>query len=473
MNPYVKIFVGASFLCAAFFVAPAQSLPPVTKGVTNEDIDALEEFVHKDKRYLESPFSAQTDESSQNLCRQFCKEYLVKKKRYNELHYITNYNGHRIWAEPYDIVLSAMGVNEGFEWQSAYSLSGAIEGVKGDDILSSIVAKHYSDQTSDNSKPNIFDGQISVSYRPVDIVLKAVQKVDLYVDGEAEFEVTASDPGEKYVYSLYELNEVNPDSEYAELLTKSIVTGDEGKAKFRLKGIKEGKFTLKIGYSYDYPNYKKLPHLESFTSLEVEVKRPEVYEYKVSGREKIAAPYDFTVSGTIEISPKTFNEKGEPTLWNYVSSPAVFSGPNGSTTYDTKVFAMDSTDRHNNVGILLDLETLSQESGSVMDLIMEKLYEGLQKVPQMLMTGRKPEAKVEVYPPMIIVIKPLEGSSDFSFKIEDTESMTQEKVFKESKLFIIPALKSISRMMDIMDFSSFDGNLLTAGATVRKVEKER
>ena len=474
MNPYVKIFVGSSFLCATFFIAPAQTLPPVTKGVTNEDIDALKEFVHKDKRYLKSPFSAQADESSQNLCKQFCSEYLVEEKHYNELHYITNYNGHKIWAEPYDIVLSAMGMNDGFEWQSAYSLSGAIEGVNRDNILSSIAAKHYSDQTSDNSKPNIFDGQITVSYRPVDIVLKAVQNVDLYVDGEADFEVTASDPGEKYVYSLYELNEVNPDSEYAELLTKSIVTGDEGKAKFRLKGIKEGKFTLKIGYSYDYPNYKKLPHLESFTSLEVEVKGPEVYEYTINGLEKISAPYSFTVSGSFTICPKTFNEKGEPATWTYSSSDAVFSGPNGSVTCDTKAFALDSTGRYDNVGIGLNTEELERMSkGEVQNLVLQKLGDGIKKIP-MLMLGKKPEEpKVEPNPPMVVVIRPEEGSYSCSFKLEDAEKMTREKIFKQGKLFVLPALKSMNRMMDFTQFKAFDGVFLTATATVKKVEKEQ
>lgn len=74
---------------------------------------------------------------------------------------------------------------------------------------------------------------------------------------------------------------------------------------------------------------------------------------------------------------------------------------------------------------------------------------------------------------MVVVIRPEEGSYSCSFKLEDAEKMTREKIFKQGKLFVLPALKSMNRMMDFTQFKAFDGVFLTATATVKKVEKEQ
>lgn len=266
--------------------------------------------------------------------KQFLNEYLVGKRKLDTYYQTTTFGGHLIWVKPCNIVLSAMGLTDGFEWQSMTILHEytMAEMDKQDEILSDLASITQGFQSSDykkitdmraaikeqifrEEKNDMYHGSIAVNYIPVEIVLNAVQKQELYEGCEAEFEVTATDPENQYVYGLYKLNEVTLNNEHAELITSEIETGNGGKATFKLKGLKKGKFTLKIGYKYHDPSWTKRPYLESYTTLEVEVKPIDTYEYSISGRETISKPYNFTMSGTFSISPTSFNEEGKPATW--------------------------------------------------------------------------------------------------------------------------------------------------------------
>ncbi len=332
--------LAALMLGMASFAAKAQSLPPYIKdAITIEDVEALTDFVFEGKRYLSSPFMTEDgepveDEVLQAMCKQFLNEYLVGKRKLDTFYQTTTFGGNLVWVKPCNIVLSAMGQTDGFDWQSMTVLHEytMAEMDKHDEILSDLASITQGFQSSDykkitdmraaikeqifrEEKNDMYHGSIAVNYIPVEIVLNAVQKQELYEGCEAEFEVTATDPENQYVYGLYKLNEVTLNNEHAELITSEIETGNGGKATFKLKGLKKGKFTLKIGYKYHDPSWTKRPYLESYTTLEVEVKPIDTYEYSISGRETISKPYNFTMSGTFSISPTSFNEEGKPATW--------------------------------------------------------------------------------------------------------------------------------------------------------------
>lgn len=496
--------LAALMLGMASFTAKAQTLPPTTDGAKIEDVEALTDFVFEGKRYLSSPLEpegddAQVDKVQQAMCKQFLNEYLVGIKHYDELYYKTSFGGYPIWVEPSNITVSAMGLTDGFEWQSLTALHLApieqMDLIAGQEILCSIVSTTQSYQSSDykktidmraaikeqisrKEKNDLYHAMIAIDYWPVDIALKAVQKQELYEDCEAEFEVTATDLYDKYVYSQYNLNEITLNTEHAELITPKIVTGEDGKATFKLKGLKEGKFTLKIGYRYEEPNYKKMPYIESYTTLEVEVKPTDTYEYSISGRETITKPYDFTLSGTFSVFPSTFNEEGKPATWRVTASPVLFSGPNGSVTYKSASVFMDSTDRKANIEIALDPDAIKQKTAAVKGQIFGEVADGIKKDLKALFTGQTSEVKLEVDPPLSIIICPEEGSYSGSFSPEMGNSNSRELFTRGTKLVVVPGSKAISRMVNIHDTffggGSFNktGVMLSASATVKKIEKE-
>jgi hypothetical protein len=500
--------LAALMLGMASFAAKAQTFPPVIdEAVTKDDVEALTDFVFEGKRYLSSPLEpegndAQVDKIQQAMCKQFLNEYLVGKRHLDKYHQITTFGGYYVWVKPSNITVSAMGQTDGFDWQSFTVLHersmAEMDGLAGKEILFDLASTTESYQSSDykkttdksaaikeqisrEEKNDLYYASMEVSYVPVDIVLKAVQKQDLYEGCEAEFEVTATDKEEKYVYNFYVLNQVTPDTEYVELITpqSKIVTEKEtGKATFKLKGIKEGKFTLKIGFKYEVPSNKGMPYIESFTELEVEVKPTDTYEYSIRGRETISKPYDFTMSGTFSISPSTFNEEGKPATWKVTSSPVLFSGPNGSVTYESASVCLDSTDRKANIEIALDPDAMGQKAAAAKGQVFGETADGIKKGLKAMFTGQISEVRLEVDPPLGIIIYPEEGSYSGSFSPAMGNRNSRELFTRGVKLVVIPGSKAISRMANMHDTffggGSFDktGVMLTASATVKKIEKE-
>ncbi len=491
----------------ASFTIKAQTAPPSIKvAVTKADVDALTKFVFKDKRYLSSPAYSKYDEETgevepvedevlQAMCKQFLHEHLIGKRQLDTYYQITAFGGHWVWAKPSNIIVVAMGYTDGFDWQSMTVLKertmAEMDELQEIEILYDLASTTESYQLDHRKATNtshfhkekndMYFSSMEVNYIPAEIVLKAEQKQDLYVDCEAEFEVTATDKENKYIYPFYLLNKVTPDTEYAELITpeEKIYTKEpNGKAKFRLKGIKEGKFILKIGFRYEVPNNIKRP-IESYTTLEVEVKGPETYEYSISGRESITVPYDFTMSGSFDVVP-TMNVQDSTVIWKINSSPVLFTGPNVNVTYETIAASLDSTDKKSNVTIAINPDDISQQP----ELFKEDAFQGLKNAldplyyEQLMMKVLQglPEPKVEVNYPMAIIIPTEDGTYSCKVDMTTEENMAREAFMKEKKLLVIPSTKSISRMFDMEVMMACAQNIseviLTATATVKKVEKK-
>lgn len=168
----------------------------------------------------------------------------------------------------------------------------------------------------------------------------------------------------------------------------------------------------------------------------------------------------------------------KPATWKVTSSPVLFSGPNGSVTYESASACLDSTDRKANIEIALDPDAIGQKAAAVDGQFLGELSVGIKKGLKAMLTGQKSEVRLEVDPPLGIIIYLEEGSYSGSFSPEMGNSNSRELLTRGCKLVVIPGTKAMSRMMNMHDAlfggssSIKTGVLLTASATVKKIEKE-